>query len=137
MMRCFALCFFAFASPCAAQLPEAPKPVEGSLLDRNAADVAGTWRVALDYDDGSEPMEEELVISSASGANMQGGFLGSIFVQSALRKQGQDMVFFATTDDADGPVYHSGRFQGDVIQGQSYFSGRALLLPWTGYRAEN
>ncbi|MEM7570270.1 MAG: hypothetical protein AAF337_10785 [Pseudomonadota bacterium] len=125
---------FLAVPPVAADLPGAPKPVAGSLLDTKIENTAfqGRWSVTMLHGEDEEPVIEELVISSASPSNLQGGFLGAAFSESAMRQVGKSIIFHAQTDDGTGPVYHSGRMTGTFIQGQSYFSGRGELLPWTG-----
>lgn len=123
--------------PAHADLPSAPKPVAGSLLDapKSASALTGRWSITMLHGNEGEATQEELVISSASQGNLQGGFLGAPFGQSAMRTQGNTTIFYAQTDDGTGPVYHSGRVTGSSITGQSYFTGSEELLPWRGVRA--
>ncbi|MEO0411013.1 MAG: hypothetical protein AAF221_04120 [Pseudomonadota bacterium] len=133
---CFAiLCgLMLISAPTYAELPGAPKPVAGSLLDapESASDLAGRWSITMLHGNEGEPTQEELVISSASPGNIQGGFLGAPFGQSAMRAVGKTTVFYAQTDDGTGPVYHSGRLVDGVVTGQSYFSNRKELQIWQG-----
>lgn len=131
-----------FGYPAAAQLPSAPQPVAGSLLDAPTATLEGRWTVMIDYGAGrgdAEQTAETLIITSASDGGLQGGFMGAPFGESAMRKDGSSTVFFTQTDNGSGPVFHSGRITGASVTGQSYFSGRKELLVWRGVReaAEN
>lgn len=126
-----------FVYPVAAELPGAPKPVEGSLLDAPAATLEGRWTVMIDYGAGREDTEqtaETLVITSASDGGLQGGFMGAPFGESATRKDGSSTIFFTQTDNGSGPVFHSGRITKSSVSGQSYFSARKELLVWRGVR---
>lgn len=125
-----------FAVPAKADLPGAPKPVPGSLLDGDveAADIEGRWAIVLLQGNDNEPVVAQLVISSMSASTMQGGFLGAPFQTTAVRAVGKDVIFYAETSDGTGDIIHTGRITGDQITGQSYYTERNQLIPWSGNR---
>lgn len=147
---CATLVVAGFGLPAAAELPGAPQPVTGSLLDTPQLALEGRWSVVMAHGadssdtggdsanggrgDETKLSKETLVITSASDGGLQGGFMGAPFGESATRKDGGSIVFFTTTQASGNPVYHSGRITKGLLSGQSYFTGRKELLLWRGTR---
>ena len=119
--------FMLSAAPLAsAQTEEAAMPV---------ASIEGSWDVALYFNADAPPSSTQMVINATNDGVLTGSFYGSPFADvSRITARGDVIAFSAVTSDASGSYYHSGRLDGDIIEGQTLSEGRGFLMTWTANR---
>ena len=121
------------SSPVSVSSAEAPSSAP-TTRTATVAEFIGRWDISLFYAEGQAPSRTEMVIESVVDGAMTGTFYGSPFETARARKYGPTLAFTATTKDGTGPYIHSGRLDGDIIEGQTLSVGRAFLMTWRARR---
>ena len=95
----------------------------------------GSWSVDLRLNASapaySQPMELEI---GADGA-VTGSFYNTAIEAGRAADSNGRTCFAFTTRDGSGPYQHSGCLRGEVVEGQSWSTGRNFLLNWRAQRA--
>lgn len=96
--------------------------------------LQGEWQVDLRPAPDAPPYWQTLKIKANGGKTFSGQFYGSKFRKGLLNNQWAEVYLAFETRDRNHTYYHTARFDGKVIHGQTYCPERAFIAPWSAKR---
>lgn len=98
------------------------------------ASLNGAWSVDLRTAPSAPAYSQPMELTVAPDGSVSGRFYGAPIDAGRAADNNGRTCFAFNTSDQSGPYHHAGCLKGQVIEGQSWSTGRNFLLNWRAER---
>jgi hypothetical protein len=104
------------------------------VLAAALASLNGAWSVDLRTTSTAPAYSQPMELTVAADGAVTGRFYGAPIDAGRASDSNGRTCFAFTTKDGTGPYHHAGCLKGEVVEGQSWSTGRNFLLNWRAER---